>query len=208
MSIKQLFEEKKQWNKLQKQVKAMPNDYSFVFNEMQSYIFKVADLSTEEGIALFSGIIELFETGIELDKSVLEVTGDDVAAFCDSLIEGNNQFDEYVKGIIEKNIYKTLNVAGQGLELLKDKYGVENLTQVYPTPINDNIWSIGITADSMSSPVGMLSSGVKPTYYLYKQEIIIKVIGQEYTEHEVHNQKGDKYLADNMWFNSRLDLAQ
>ncbi len=206
MSIKQLFEEKKEWNKLQEHIKAMPSDYSFVFKEMQIYIFKVADLSTEEAIALFSGIVELFETGIELDKSVLEVTGDDVAAFCDSLIEGNNQFDEYVKGIIEKNIYKTLNVAGQGLELLKDKYGVENLTQVYPTPINDKIWAIGITAASMSSPVGMLSSGVWPTYYLYKQEMIIKVIGQEYTEYQVHNQKGNKYLADNMWFNSKLDL--
>lgn len=206
MSIKQLFTEKKEWNKLQKQVKAMPSDYSFVFKEMQSYIFKVADLSTEEVIALFSGIIELFETGIELDKSVLEVTGDDVAAFCDSLIEGNNQNDEYVKGIIEKNVYKTLNVAGQGLELLKDKYGVENITQVYPTPINDKMWASEITVVSMSSPVGMLSSEVKPTYYLYKQETIIKVIGQEYTEHQVHNQIEGKYLADNMWFNSRLDL--
>ncbi len=206
MSIKQLLNEKREWKMLQKQVKSLPSDYRFVFKEMQKYIFKVASLTTEETISLFSGIIELFEAGIEANKSVLEVTGDDVAAFCDSLIEDNDQFDDYIKGVIEKNIYLTLNVSGQGLEQLKAKYGAENLTQVYPAPINDKIWAIGITAASISSPVGMLASGVKPVYYLYKQELIIKVIGQEYTEHQIHNQKDGKYLADNMWFISELGL--
>ncbi len=206
MSIKQILDEKREWKMLQKQVKSLPSDYRFVFKEMQKYIFKVASLPTEETMSFFSGIIELFEAGIEANKSVLEVTGDDVAAFCDSLIEDNDQFDDYIKGVIEKNIYQTLNVSGQGLELLKAKYGVENLTQVYPVPINDEIWATGITAASMSSPVGMLASGVKPVYYLYKQELIIKVIDQEYTEHQIHDQKEGKYLADNMWFNSELGL--
>ncbi|GAV12865.1 hypothetical protein PBN151_2798 [Paenibacillus sp. NAIST15-1] len=41
---------------------------------------------------MLSGIIDLFEEGAVLGKGVLEVTGSDVAAFCDGLIKDTKTY--------------------------------------------------------------------------------------------------------------------
>ena len=46
---------------------------------------------------LFSNIIEFFEEGVALGKGVLEVTGEDVAAFCDELIKNLKPYDDIEK---------------------------------------------------------------------------------------------------------------
>jgi DNA-binding ferritin-like protein (Dps family) len=62
------------------------------YKEIQKYLFKVGPIELTEGTDLLSGIIDLFDEGAVLGKGVLEVTGSDVAAFCDDLIKDSKTY--------------------------------------------------------------------------------------------------------------------
>ncbi|WP_026701590.1 DUF1048 domain-containing protein [Salibacterium aidingense] len=87
MSIKEIIEGKKEWRAHVSRVKALPSDYQIVYKEIQKYLFKVGSVELNEGIGLLSEILSFFEEGAAAEKRVLEVTGTDVAAFSDALIE-------------------------------------------------------------------------------------------------------------------------
>lgn len=94
MSIQDIIEGKKEWWALMARVKAMPQDYQIVYKEIQKYLYKVGPLELADGIGPLPGIIELFEEGVAEGKGVLEVTGSDVAAFCDELIRDSKTHDD------------------------------------------------------------------------------------------------------------------
>jgi DNA-binding ferritin-like protein (Dps family) len=87
MSIKEIIEGKKEWRAHVSRVKALPQDYQIVYKEIQKYLFKVSPFEQNEGIGLLSEILSFFEEGAAAGKGVLEVTGTDVAAFCDDLVK-------------------------------------------------------------------------------------------------------------------------
>jgi DNA-binding ferritin-like protein (Dps family) len=86
MNLKDIIQGKMEWRAHVARVKALPNDYQIVYKEIQKYLFKVGPTDLKNGMGLLSGIVDLFEEGAARGKGVLEVTGRDVAAFCDSLI--------------------------------------------------------------------------------------------------------------------------
>ncbi|MBB5782175.1 DUF1048 domain-containing protein [Nonomuraea jabiensis] len=86
MGIQDIIEGKKQWRAHLARVKALPRDYQIVYKEMQRYLFKVGPIDLVGG-TLLSGIVDFFEEGVADGKGVLELIGDDVAAFCDDLIK-------------------------------------------------------------------------------------------------------------------------
>jgi DNA-binding ferritin-like protein (Dps family) len=79
VGIQDIIEGKKQWRAHMARVKALPPDYQIVYKEMQRYLFKIG------AIDLLSGIVDFFEEGVAAGKGVLELIGNDVAAFCDDL---------------------------------------------------------------------------------------------------------------------------
>ncbi|UVI27323.1 DUF1048 domain-containing protein [Paenibacillus spongiae] len=92
MNIRDIIEGKKEWRAHVARVKALPQDYQIVYKEIQKYLFKVGPLELTEGTGLLSGIVDLFEEGAAMGKGVLEVTGSDVAAFCDDLIKDSKTY--------------------------------------------------------------------------------------------------------------------
>lgn len=92
MRIKDIIEGKKEWKTHVARVKALPKDYQIVYKEIQKYLFKVGPVELTDGIDLLFGIIDFFEEGAALGKGVLEVTGSDVAAFCDDLIKDSKTY--------------------------------------------------------------------------------------------------------------------
>lgn len=88
-----MIEGKKEWRAHMERVKALPKDYQIVYKEVQKYIFKVGTIELEDSTDLLSGIIDFFEDGAALGKGVLEVTGSDVAAFCDELIKESKTYN-------------------------------------------------------------------------------------------------------------------
>ena len=88
MSINDIIEGKRQWRAHMARVKALPPNYQVVYKEIQRYLFKVGPVDLADG-TLLSDIVDLFEQGAGDHKGVLDVTGTDVAAFCDALLEGS-----------------------------------------------------------------------------------------------------------------------
>lgn len=87
MHLKQIIEEKRAWRAHMARVKALPEDYQLVYREIQKYIFKAGPAEPNASIDLLAEIVHLFWEGAAAGRTVLEVTGDDVAAFCDALID-------------------------------------------------------------------------------------------------------------------------
>lgn len=94
MSIQDIIEGKKEWRAHKARVKALPEDYQIVYKEIQKYFFKVGPVELTEGTDLLSGIVDLFEEGAAEGKNVLEVTGEDVAAFSDDLIKDSQTYSD------------------------------------------------------------------------------------------------------------------
>ncbi|MGW4717845.1 DUF1048 domain-containing protein [Nocardia sp. NPDC004260] len=91
MGIRDIIEGKKEWRAHMARVKALPLDYRIVYKEMQKYLFKVGPVELADG-SLLPGLLDFFEEGIAAGKGVMEVIGDDVAAFCDDLIKDSRTY--------------------------------------------------------------------------------------------------------------------
>ncbi|UMP07285.1 DUF1048 domain-containing protein [Amycolatopsis sp. EV170708-02-1] len=102
MGIQDIIEGKKQWRAHVARVKALPPDYQIVYKEMQKYLFKVGPVDLADG-PLLSGIVDFFEEGAASGKGVLELIGEDVAAFCDDLIKDSPTYaDAYQESISDR----------------------------------------------------------------------------------------------------------
>jgi DNA-binding ferritin-like protein (Dps family) len=88
VGIQDIIEGKRQLRAHMARVKALPPDYQIVYKEIQRYLFKVAAVDVGDG-RLLSGIVDFFEEGAAARKGVLELIGNDVAAFCDDLVNGS-----------------------------------------------------------------------------------------------------------------------
>jgi DNA-binding ferritin-like protein (Dps family) len=120
VSIQDAIEGKRKWQQKWRahmvRVKALPQDYQIVYKEIQNYLFKVGPVELTDGTDflstdLLSGIIDLFEEGAALGKGVLEVTGSDVAAFCDDLIKDSKTFADILQESIDQEVNKDLKKA-------------------------------------------------------------------------------------------------
>lgn len=87
--IKKLWEDKKEYREQMEKMKTLPEDYQFVFNKIQSYMWSLADGDGRDMLKTQYELIELFEVSAAEGKYVLDVTGEDVAGFCDELMRGN-----------------------------------------------------------------------------------------------------------------------
>ena len=93
MGIQDIIEGKKQWRAHVARVRALPPDYQIVYKEMQRYLFKVGPTDLADA-GLLPGIVDFFAEGAAAGKGVLELTGNDVAAFCDGLIQDSRTYAE------------------------------------------------------------------------------------------------------------------
>lgn len=109
MSLTTIIDEKKQWKALMRRVKAMPEDYQFVYKECQKYIFKSVAVDSTQINQIVTQIIEIFEEGISNDKHVLNVTSRDVAGFCDSITSEYDNYMDQVQTEVEASIIKAIS---------------------------------------------------------------------------------------------------
>ncbi|AIQ54971.1 DUF1048 domain-containing protein [Paenibacillus sp. FSL R7-0331] len=102
MRIQDMIEGRKEWRAHMARVKAMPQDYQIVYKEIQRYLIKVGPVELSEGTELLSGIVDLFEEGAAGGKYVLDVTGRDVAAFCDELIKDSKTYADLYQEFLDQ----------------------------------------------------------------------------------------------------------
>ncbi|KNZ40899.1 DUF1048 domain-containing protein [Acetobacterium bakii] len=108
MRIQDIIEGKKEWRAHMARVKSLPQDYQIVYREMQKYLFKVGPVELTDEKGLLSGIVDLFEEGAALGKGVLEVTGSDVAAFCDDLIKDSKTYADIYQESVDQKVSKAM----------------------------------------------------------------------------------------------------
>ena len=108
MSFKDAIEGKKEWRKHMARVKALPNDYEIVYKEIQKYLFKIGVIEANYGTNTLANILEYFEEGAASGKDVLDVTGKDVAAFCDELVKDSKTYADMYQESVNQKVAKAI----------------------------------------------------------------------------------------------------
>ncbi|MFA1537818.1 DUF1048 domain-containing protein [Actinomadura monticuli] len=106
MSIRDIIEGKKQWRAHMARVDALPPDYQIVYKEIQRYFFKVGPVDLADG-NLLGGLVDFFEEGAASGRLVLELIGEDVAAFCDDLIKDSPTYADVYQASTKKKTRTT-----------------------------------------------------------------------------------------------------
>ncbi len=107
-NIKKMIEEKKEYKQQMERVEAMPKDYQFVFKKIQSHSWMFATGSGYDMMKIHYDLIELFEQGVASGRNVLDITGDDVAAFCEDLLKYAETYKENWKEKLNREIHEKL----------------------------------------------------------------------------------------------------
>lgn len=84
--LNKIIGDKKEYRQMMARVKALPEDYRFVYDKMQKYMWNYAAGNGYDMLKIQYELIELFESGAAAGKHVLEMTGEDIAGFCDGLL--------------------------------------------------------------------------------------------------------------------------
>jgi DNA-binding ferritin-like protein (Dps family) len=103
-----LVGDKKDWKRMEARAKALPSDYRIVYSEIQQYMFMRSGGDGMDIVAILKDLLELFETGAAEGKRVLEVTGEDVASFCDELLRNAKTFTENWHEALNRKVMKKL----------------------------------------------------------------------------------------------------
>ena len=109
---KKLAGEKKEYRQMKKRVDQLPRDYRFVYNHIQKYMWKFTAGAVYDMLKIQYELVELFEEGAADDKPVLDVTGEDVASFCDELLRHARTYTEEWHDKLNRDIRKKLGKKG------------------------------------------------------------------------------------------------
>jgi DNA-binding ferritin-like protein (Dps family) len=111
-NIKKIVASKREYRRQMARVEAMPDDYRYVFKKIQSHMWMFATGSGYDMMRIHYDLIELFESGVASGKRVLEITGEDVAAFCDELLKNATTYTENWRFTLNNDIMKKLGKNG------------------------------------------------------------------------------------------------
>jgi DNA-binding ferritin-like protein (Dps family) len=79
--------EKREWKAIEARAKELPSEYLNAYKAIQKYMWTAGGPTDWKDVSrIFGGILDLFEEGAAEGKKVTDLTGEDVAAFCDELV--------------------------------------------------------------------------------------------------------------------------
>ncbi|MGQ7296715.1 DUF1048 domain-containing protein [Quadrisphaera sp. KR29] len=106
--LTKLIGEKKEWRAMEARAAALPEDYRVVYREIKKYVFNLAGGDGRSIVALLDDLLGLFETGAADGRRALEVTGDDVAGFCDELLRGARTYTQDWRERLNRTVQQEL----------------------------------------------------------------------------------------------------
>ncbi|MGP4062857.1 DUF1048 domain-containing protein [Halobacillus sp. H74] len=91
------LDDKREWKAMEARAKKLPSEYYNAYKAIQKYMWTTGGSSDWKGMSrIFNGILDLFEEGAAENRKVTELTGEDVAAFCDELLKDEETWrDKY-----------------------------------------------------------------------------------------------------------------
>jgi DNA-binding ferritin-like protein (Dps family) len=93
-NIPKMVQSKREYKEHMARVEAMPEEYAYVFKKIQSHMWMFAAGSGYDMMKIHYDLIELFENGVREGKHVLDITGEDVASFCEELLRSAETYTE------------------------------------------------------------------------------------------------------------------
>lgn len=105
-NIKKIMQSKREYKEQMARVAVLPEDYQYVFKKIQRHMWMFTSGAGYDMMKVHSDLIELFETGAAEGKQVLEITGEDVAAFCDELLRSARTYTEDWRVSLNRDIQK------------------------------------------------------------------------------------------------------
>jgi DNA-binding ferritin-like protein (Dps family) len=106
--LTKLLGNKKEWKAMEARADALPHNYRIVYGEMKSYLWRFTNGDGVDIIAILNHVLGLFEAGASEGKTVLQVTGDDVAAFCGELLRGSTSYQDRWQVALNRDVARKL----------------------------------------------------------------------------------------------------
>ncbi len=107
-NIKKMIKSNREYKQQMARVEALPKDYQYVYKKIQKHMWMFAAGDGYDMLKIHYDLIELFEAGAADGKHVLEITGGDVAAFCDELLRNARTYTEDWRAALNRDIQKKL----------------------------------------------------------------------------------------------------
>lgn len=107
-NINKMVQSKREYKQQMARVEALPEDYQYVFKKIQSHMWMFAAGAGYDMMKIHYDLGELFEAGASEGKPVLEITGEDVAAFCEELLRNARTYTEDWREALNRDIRKKL----------------------------------------------------------------------------------------------------
>lgn len=110
--ISKMIGDKKEYKEQMARAAALPEDYRFVFDKIQGYMWSFAVGDGSDMLKIQQGLIELFEEGAAEGRHVLDVTGDDVVGFCDELLRDTKKWTDNYRKKLNRDMMNKFGRAG------------------------------------------------------------------------------------------------
>lgn len=108
-SLKNIKKDKQEYKEYMDRIKALPDDYAFVYGKITEYMWSYSGGGDGyDMLKIHYELIELFESGAANGKQVLEITGEDVAAFSDALLENAKTYTGKMREKLNKSILERI----------------------------------------------------------------------------------------------------
>lgn len=104
--IKKILKDKQEYKEQMARVEALPEEYRFVFKKIQKYMWGFAGGDGLDMLKAQYGLIELFEISVADGKQVLEVTGEDVAGFCEDFMTDIKKWTDNYRDRLNRDFMK------------------------------------------------------------------------------------------------------
>ncbi len=99
------LDEKREYKKNEARAKALPAEYATAYKEIKKYLFRTSGIISIEPLKV---LVDMFEEAAAEGKPVVEITGQDVAAFADELVRGERSCFDQKRKKLNKNFVNKL----------------------------------------------------------------------------------------------------
>ncbi|PID04507.1 MULTISPECIES: DUF1048 domain-containing protein [unclassified Sporosarcina] len=101
------FDDKREWKAMKARVKDLPSEYRNAYKAIEKYLSACGGLTDWKDISrIFGSILDLFEEGAAQGRKVTELTGENVADFCDELVKDANTWTNKYRTKLNDTIHR------------------------------------------------------------------------------------------------------
>lgn len=98
---------KREWREIEARGKALPSEYRNAYNAIKKYMYTCGGPTDwKDTSCIFSTLLDLFEEGAAEGRKVTDLTGEDVAAFCDDLVKDVKTWSDKYRTILNNTIHR------------------------------------------------------------------------------------------------------